>query len=243
MPFVSIDAKQLEVRVAALLSQDKVMVNEVITGVDAHGMNCTDIMKLPLTDENRTMAKVLTFRSLYGGTAYAFYMDNNMPNFSLKKWEQVVEAYYTKYKGLHAWQKNNFREVCKNEGRLVSPITHRIWQFKQYLKQGVLTYKWAEVCNFPVQGTAFDFIALWMVLCNRAFVAHPDIKFVMMVHDELLWDVPTELVDFTVRTALSIINNLDKHIEQFFGVPCNVPFAGDCKVGDSWGTCVKYTCT
>jgi len=152
MPIVSCDASQLEIRVAALLSQDEAMLQEIWNGVDAHAMNCTEVMELPLTDDNRTAAKVTSFRALYGGTPYAFYMDSKMPNFSLKKWEKIMDNYYAKYKGLGKWQKNNYKEVQRS-GELKSPVTGRIWRFKQYKTRDGMQYKWAEVCNYPVSNS------------------------------------------------------------------------------------------
>lgn len=61
---VSIDASQLEWRVAALLSQDATMIAEITEGVDAHSYNCEHILKLPVTPENRTATKVFTFRMI-----------------------------------------------------------------------------------------------------------------------------------------------------------------------------------
>lgn len=64
MPIISADAKQLEWRVAAFLSQDEVMMREILDGVDAHNMNCVALMELPLTDDNRTDAKIFGFRMI-----------------------------------------------------------------------------------------------------------------------------------------------------------------------------------
>jgi len=179
---------------------------------------------------------------IYGGTPYAFYMDNGMPSFSLKKWEQIVDNFYAKYKGLLAWQKANFKEVVSSNGVLVSPITHRIWKFSKYRGKDGAQYKWAEVCNYPVQGTSFDFIALWMALCNKELCKYPNVKLAMQVHDELVYDCSLEMVDIVAKTSMNIMLNLDKYIKSFFGYTCNIPFSCECKVGTSWGTCTKYTC-
>ena len=202
-------------------------------------MNCVELMEMPLTDENRTTAKIFSFRMIYGGTAYAFYMDNKMPNFSLKKWEKIVENFYKKYHGLGSWQKNNYREVQRS-GELKSPVTGRIWRFKRYKTKDGMQYKWPQVCNYPPQGTSYDFIALWMALCNQDFAAYPEIKFVMQVHDELVFDCPEKYVDFVAETLYTRVVGLSTSIEQFFGYPCNVPFSGECKTGEAWGKLEKY---
>ena len=167
-------------------------------------------------------------------------MDNDMPNFSLKKWEKLVDDFYKKYKGLCAWQKRYFKEVQRT-GRLVSPITGRVWNFNKYPdKDGAYAYKWAQVCNYPVQGTAYDIIALWMCLCNKQLCSYPDVKLIIQVHDEIVYDCPTEYVDIVANTCYNIINRLDTSMESFFNCICNVPFTGEVKVGSTWGETEKY---
>ena len=53
----------------------------------------------PESKQNRVNAKVFNFRMIYGGSAYGFYKDPKMPNFSKRKWEKAVEAFNTKYSG------------------------------------------------------------------------------------------------------------------------------------------------
>jgi len=64
------DASALEIRVAAYLSQDEVLINEIINGVDLHTDN-QEKFGLP----SRLIAKILNFRILYGGNEFSFAND------------------------------------------------------------------------------------------------------------------------------------------------------------------------
>lgn len=215
------------------------MMQEIIDGVDAHAMNCTELMELPLTPENRTDAKIFSFRMIYGGTPYAFYMDSKMPNFSKSKWEKIVENFYKKYKGLHKWQKENYREVQRS-GQIINP-TGRVLKFNKHKSRDGLQYKWAEICNYPVQSLATaDIIPLWMVLLNKKLQVHPDIKFIMQVHDEVVFDCPEKDVDLVASSCYNIGMRLPEYIESYFGFEFNVPLIAEVKVGSAWGKLDKY---
>jgi DNA polymerase I-like protein with 3'-5' exonuclease and polymerase domains len=60
---VDADLSQIEWRVCADLTQDPVMMQEIIEGRDQHAFTCTELMELPLTKENRTDAKIFNFRA------------------------------------------------------------------------------------------------------------------------------------------------------------------------------------
>lgn len=162
-----------------------------------------------------------------------------MPNFSLKKWEKIVENFYLKYKGLHAWQKTNYKEVCK-QGQIINP-TGRILKFDKKKGKDGWQYKWAEVCNYPVQSLATaDIIPLWMCYVYKDICQYPDIKFIMQVHDEIVLDCPQEYVDMTAKACYTNCIRLPEYIEKFFGFNFNVLLSADVKVGDSWASVTKY---
>jgi DNA polymerase I-like protein with 3'-5' exonuclease and polymerase domains len=58
---IQCDASSLEIRVAAYLSQDKTLIQEIIDGVDLHTDN-QERFGLP----GRLIAKILNIRFLYG---------------------------------------------------------------------------------------------------------------------------------------------------------------------------------
>jgi len=90
---IQADAAQLEVRVAAYLSQDKVMMDEILSAKDMHTDNQT---RFRLT--SRGMAKIWIFRILYGGSAYSFAHDPNFKEcgYSEKEWETIIKGFYDK---------------------------------------------------------------------------------------------------------------------------------------------------
>lgn len=67
---IQADAKGLETYCVAYLSQDQVLMKELIEGLDVHGSN-QEAFGLP----SRLIAKVFVFRLIYGGSAYSYAHD------------------------------------------------------------------------------------------------------------------------------------------------------------------------
>jgi DNA polymerase I-like protein with 3'-5' exonuclease and polymerase domains len=146
---IDCDASQLEVRVACEVSRDKVLFDELIAEVDRHSENAKDIFG---DIKFRQEAKAFSFALQYGATPYMFYADPKFPNFKLDEWEDIVEAYYTKYKGLKIWQDKAYKEVC--DTGMYKSCTGRIYSFtKKKTKDGTSEYKRSEVVNYPINNS------------------------------------------------------------------------------------------
>jgi DNA polymerase-1 len=236
---IDADFSQLEWRVAAELSQDPVMIMEIINGVDIHSDNAINFFG---DISFRQDAKIFSFRLLYGGTAYAFYMDGKMPKLSLKKWEAIVEAFYTKYKGLKKWQDDNFRLV--NYQGWYSAFTGRRWSFNMVTKKdGSKAYNKPSVCNYIVQGVSTgDIIPLAMIMVNNSLIKQglTDVLIINQVHDSIVLDSPEKDVDAVCRICYNVYRGMGKAIKEYWGYDWSVPLDGECKVGLNWGEMSKY---
>lgn len=213
------------------------MMQEIRDGVDIHTENAINFFG---SKDYRQDCKVFNFRMIYGGSPYSFFMDSKMPNFSKKKWDGIVDTFYGKYKGLAAFHDNLMKEVRKN-GYIINP-TGRKLVFEKVLKHGgYWDYNKPNVVNYPVQSLATaDIVPLAMVVARRRLAKYPDVKFIMQVHDSLIWDAPKKDVDVTARTCVEVFRELPDLIEQFFGFEFNVPLSGEAKVGKSWAACKDY---
>ena len=229
------DLSGLEWRVAAFLSQDKIMMQEIIDGCDAHSDNAEQILK----DRSRRQdAKVVSFRSIYGGSPYAFFMDPNMPNFSLDEWTEIMGRFWEKYKGLHSQHRTWIRTVYA-QGYIKNP-TGRILTFHKVRKSdGSIGYSNTQAVNYPVQSLATaDIVPLAIVVANKRLrKAGIPFDFINAVHDSLVYDCPTEKsTEDTAKVVLGVFRDLPKLIKAYFGFDFNVPLDGEAKAGDTWGT-------
>ena len=220
------DLSQLEWRVAALLSQDPVMIQEVLDDGDIHGENAVNFFG---DISFRKVAKFFTFRMIYGGSAYGFYMDYKMPDFALKRWERIVEDFYKKYTGLYQWQLNNIRTV--NRSGILTIPSGRYFAFKEYNGD----YNPRHVKNYPVQGFAFDIVALAMVIIEMKMkAAQMQSMEVAQVHDEIVFDIVRGEFKSLARLCIETFEELPAYMEQFWGYKVNVPFTGEVSLGKNY---------
>lgn len=221
------------------------MMQEIRDGVDAHGHNCTELMKYPLTKENRTIAKVFSFRMIYGGSPYSFFMDHKMPNFSLKKWQNIVASFYEKYSGLKEKQNEWNEELCST-GQIISP-TGRVLKPNKKEKRGVFDYSKPDACNYPVQSFATaDIMPLAMTIIDDRLIKLKayDVGnlFIAQVHDSCIFDTVSWSWALGIgHVCIHVFRQLPTLIEQTFGIKnFNVPLDGDMEIGKNWGETKKF---
>ena len=234
------DLSQLEWRVAAWLSQDPVAMREIIEGIDCHADNA---VKMFGDAKYRQDAKIFTFRLLYGGGAYAFYMDPKMPNFSKGRWDEIVRQYNIKYRVLCAWQERNIMQVPRDNGFLYSP-TGRIYRIpmephKKY--PNTMVYKDTCIKNYPVQGTATgDIVPLAMNLIYDRMMADP-MKFICtnwmgQVHDSVIFDTMPHEVKALAKLVIDTFEDLPSIISNMWQVDFNLPMTGEVTFGKDYGS-------
>jgi DNA polymerase-1 len=235
---MEVDISRAEWVAVAVLCRDPEMMREIHEGVDPHTENAIKFFKADPADGKkfdkiRTTAKIMTFRLIYGGSAYSFYMDPKMPNYSLKFWEEVVAAFYEKYKGLAAWQAENIRLVYRQQGRLVNP-TGRIFRFYK----GNKGYRPQQVKNFPVQSFATaDIMPLATAMIYKEFKRRGFKSLLIgQVHDALIFDaLESEMVEIA-NMCIEIFEKLPAAVMQLWPhINFDMPMTGDAEVGDSWG--------
>jgi len=158
-----------------------------------------------------------------------------MPKLGLNRWEEIGEAFYSKYSGLQKWQKTNYQFVCKHG--FYKTFTGRHYKFSPKRKNdGTLEYPWPSVCNFAVQGTATgDVVPLVLVklfpVLNKI---SKDIKLINQVHDSIVLDCPSKYLTDVCTEALTMFRAIPKLIKQQYDYDWVVPMDGECKYGEDW---------
>jgi len=226
---IQCDAAALEIRVAAFLSQDEVLIQEIKDGVDLHTDN-QQRFGLP----SRLIAKILNFRILYGGNEFSFANDPEFMSISKSKeyWKGVIDEYYKKYRGIAKWHEELIREAVTT-GKVVSP-TGREYVFTKF--DGKI--RDTQVKNYTVQGTGADIMALARVsFYNRMKkLNYKNCLLVNTVHDSIVMDVDTNTVDVQkiITTMHEVFDDLPANFKKMFGVEFNTPMACEVQVGDNW---------
>jgi len=240
---LDVDLSQIEWRVEACLTDDRVMIEEIRNNVDQHAAAAKDLMGLkyigkqdPESKKNRDDAKVFNFRAIYANpktAAFAYFKDPRMPSFSKKKWQQILDGFFAKYHGM-ASKHDEWVNTVYRTGQLVGP-TGRIWKFEKEIVRGVEDYSVTKIRNYPVQGTAGDIIKLAMVYIAKALRRnYPNAKLVMTVHDSLVIDAPECDIEGCARLSIDIFNKIPELVFKHYGWKMPVPITGEADAGPSW---------
>lgn len=234
---LDVDLSQIEWRTVAALTLDPVMLQEIRDGTDQHAASCTTLMELPLTKANRQDAKIFNFRAIYANpetAAYAYFMDNKMPSFTMAKWQTIMEGFYKKYSGMFQAHEEWVRTV-RRDGEIIGP-TGRRWLFSKVNKKGIWDYSVTQIRNYPVQGTAGDLIKLALVYIRKRLLReYPSALMVMTVHDSIIFDLIDDIVEAVARICIDTFQELPDLAKKHFNwtIPC--PITGEAEAGPSWG--------
>lgn len=190
------DYSGLEFRVAGEISQDKQIIEDILTGKDVHKQTASIINQIPVsevTKEQRQNAKAYTFAPLYGGRGA-----NEEPHI-----RRYFEEYFVIYRGLAEWHQTLFTQVL--DDGIVQIPSGRQYYFPavKRIAGGRITNA-TNVVNYPVQGWATGCIV--PLACVRAYRKFKELglksKLILTVHDSIVADVfPSE--EQSVADALS----------------------------------------
>jgi len=216
------DFAQLEFRVAALLSQDKVAMKEVSTGFDVHSYTAKIITEAgqPMS---RQEAKAHTFAPLYGATGFG----------RTKAEAEYYTHFMDKYKGIAKWHKKLGDEAI-NLGRIKIP-SGRQYAFPDVERRasGTPTH-FTMIKNYPVQGFATADIVPIVLLEIETRLNGYKSMLVNSVHDSVVLDVhPLEEKDI-LRVIDDVNKSLKSIVESYYDIDVNVPLLLESKIGDNW---------
>ena len=216
------DFAQLEFRVAAFLSQDKLAIEEVSNGFDVHSYTAQVISDAgqPTT---RQQAKAHTFAPLYGATGFGRSASE----------ARYYEHFGEKYKGIARWHTELAREAL-NEGRIRTP-SGRSFSFPDVERRlnGSPTY-FTQIKNYPVQSFATADIVPLALLYIEKQLERKDTCIVNTVHDSIVLDVHPMEVDFALNVIQDTNKNLKSLIDIQWGIDFNVPLLLEAKIGPNW---------
>jgi DNA polymerase I-like protein with 3'-5' exonuclease and polymerase domains len=190
--FISLDASQIELRVVAILSQDPLLL-EALSSTDLH--LATAIQVFGWTDDAEEMArrrynaKQLNFAVLYGADEWKVAEMAGVPVIEAR---QLIQSYFGRYVVLKQWIDRIKRDA--KEGGYVTNLFNRIRPIPD-IQSGLRKLQEKaerEAVNTVVQGTAADIIKMMMIYLRS--IIDPSIRMVLQVHDEIVLEVPDELL-------------------------------------------------
>ncbi len=222
---LSADYSQIELRIMAHLSQDATLQQAFQKGLDIHTATASEIFHTPLekvTQEQRRRAKAVNFGLIYGMSSFGLSKQLGVDRTTA---QEYINRYFERYPGVL-----NFMQVARESARqhgFVETILGRRLYIPDILSSNKIKQKAAErvAINAPLQGTAADIIKQAMINIHEIFMGESQIHLIMQVHDELVFEVHQEKIDFAKKVITSQMEN---------AVTLSVPIEVSVGVGPNW---------
>ncbi|MDP3999466.1 MAG: DNA polymerase [bacterium] len=222
----ALDYSQIELRILASLSSDPNMMEAFNNDVDIHKLTASQVFKVPLekvTPDMRRLAKTLNFGVSYGMGANAFAKTSGL---SVAEAKKFIQDYFANFKKVREWQ-----EETKAQARQQGFVTNLNGRRRLTLEASSMYSREAgeaerAAINMPVQGLAADILKMAMVKIQEEFKGNKDVRLLLTIHDELLFEIKENKV-------LEAVKEIKKIMESAYEL--EVPIRVEAKTGVNWG--------
>jgi len=223
---LSADYSQIELRVLAHMSGDRVFCEAFAAGEDIHRRTAAEVFGMfpeLVTPEMRRQAKVINFGVIYGQGAFSLAKELGV---TPKLAKAFIDNYFERHSGARS-----FLDGCITEAQVCGFVTTILGRRLSIPEIGskngnVRAFAQRNAVNYPIQGSAADIIKAAMILVTRRMrqegVAS---RLIMQVHDELVFEVPAgerQVMEELVRC------------EMERALPLRVPLKVDLNFGLNW---------
>ncbi len=221
---LSVDYSQIDLRVLAHESNDPVLVQAFLDGGDIHTQTAAQIfgvMPLMVTEEMRSGAKAVNFGIIYGQGPMGL---SQALNISMRQAKEYIDNYFQNFQGVRRWIDENVVKARQN-GFVKTMFGHVRYLPEFNMGVGSMaSFAQRAAINTIVQGGSADIIKKAMVDIFHS-LRGTDVKMIMQVHDELIFEVPEKELDTYVASIKTQMQN---------AVKLRVPLVVSAKAGPDW---------
>lgn len=223
----SFDYSQIELRIAAHLSNDKKMVSAFVNNKDIHVATAAEINNVDIGEVSNKMrqeAKAINFGIIYGQGPHGLSQTAGIPYSQAK---DFIKKYFESYPEVEKMRQKFIKEAEKNE--LTSTFLGRKRPLPEINSSIIMIKKSAEriAINTPIQGAAADIIKLAMIETYKQIKSETeDIRLLLQVHDELVFEIKETRIDYYIEKIKSIMEKI---------VKLNVPLKVEVSTAKNWG--------
>ena len=232
---LALDYSQIELRIAAMLSQDKKLLEVFTQGGDIHTAVASEVFGVvpeKVDKEMRRQAKVINFGILYGMGVNALRA-NLGGDTTQKEAREFYDTYFRQYAGLAKWIDHTKADAARlgytttlfGRRRYFEGITSHMPHIRAAAERMAI--------NAPIQGTQADVVKIAMVRIHKHLSEHnllASARLILQVHDELVYEVAQDKLDEVTKVAQTVMEGVLTK-EQTHGVPLLV----DVSSGKNWG--------
>jgi DNA polymerase I len=223
---ISADYSQIELRILAHLSGDRLLTEAFLKDQDIHARTASEVFGIPPDEVDGTLrrrAKEINFGIIYGMSAHGLAGRTGV---SRKEAGDYIDRYLAHFSGVKAFIDETIARAAR-EGFVTTLMGRKRW-LPDLTSRNMNLRKATErmAINTPVQGSAADLIKMAMITIFRKFTLHDTpAAMLLQVHDELIFEVPFERSEDIGKEIKEIMEHV---------YPLTVPLKVNVKRGTSW---------
>ena len=224
------DYSQIELRIMAHLSGDPGLMKAFQEDVDVHRATASEVFDVSYDEvdkDHRRAAKAINFGLMYGMSAFGL---SRQLKIGRAEAQAYMDTYFMRYPGVQQFMEDT-RARAREQGYVETLFGRRLY-LPDINASNMQRRQGAEraAINAPMQGTAADIIKRAMISIDAWLQSEqagqiPDAFLVMQVHDELVFEVREDRLDWLKNTVV-------EHMSA--AAELNVPLVVDTGHGSNW---------
>ncbi len=223
---VSADYSQIELRLLAHFSGEKVLLEAFQNDEDIHARTAAEVFNVTpalVSDDMRRVAKSVNFGIIYGQTAFGLSNELKIPRAEAQRF---INNYFERYpdvrkfmdKAVEEAKKTGYVTTISGRRRYLPEINASNRQARQFAERNAI--------NSPLQGSAADIIKVAMINIQRKLdEGRFETKMILQVHDELVFETPEQEMESLTEMVKHEMENVWKLV---------VPLTVDVQSGANW---------
>lgn len=223
---ISADYSQIELRLMAHFSGDSALRQAFANHEDIHATTAAAVNGIPLaavSGEMRRRAKAINFGILYGMSAFGLAKQLHIARGEA---QAFITTYFERYPSVRGFMDETLARA-RQQGFVETLLGHRVYVDEINSSNGMRrAYAERTAINAPLQGSAADIIKVAMIHLHRQLQQQlPEAAIILQVHDELIVEAPTHLVD-------GVTTIMKQTMEQ--AATLRVPLTVEIGTGNNW---------
>ena len=215
---VSADYSQFELRLAAVLSDDRKLIEDFNNDIDIHTKTASEAFNVPfnqVTKNQRRAAKVINFGILYGMSTKGL---SDATGMTVPEAKQFIAPIKQKLESI--------LKQAREEGYVETFYGRRRWT-PDVKSPNFIVRQAAEraAANMPIQGTEADLMKRAMIAVDKALPESANL--IMQVHDSLIVECPENDAEKIAEILKNKMENIAPELP--------VKLAVEVTIGQNWG--------
>ncbi len=228
---ISADYSQIELRILAHVANIPQLRKAFAEGQDIHAITASEMFGVPvegMPSDIRRRAKAINFGIVYGISAFGLAAQLSIPR---EEAGAYIKRYFERFPGIRDYM-DATKRFCR-EHLYVETLFGRVCHYPQIASSNPSERAAVErqAINAPIQGTAADIIRRAMIRMEPALeqAGLSDVKMLLQVHDELVFEAPAELAEAAIPVIRRVMVDAPHP-----AVDLTVPLVVDARAASNW---------